>query len=166
MSTDAFSWTEAKTADADAVLGLMATFYVEERLAFDPQVAGEAVRTLLSKSELGRIFLLKKSEVSGSSEMMAVSAGRAAVMGHLVLTWGFSLEFRGRYVLLDELYVKSELRGQGWGRSAIEFAATWARERGAASLRLEVNHANRYAKDVYLRRGFGDDRRDLMTHWL
>ena len=157
MSTDALSWTEAKTADADVVLELMAAFYAEERLIFDPQPAGNAVRTLQAKPEVGRIFLLKES--SGS-------AGGDAVSGHLVLTWGFSLEFRGRYVLLDELYLKPEFRGKGWGRSGIEFAAGWARDQGAASLRLEVTHPNRHAKEVYLRRGFGDDRRDLMTRWL
>jgi GNAT superfamily N-acetyltransferase len=166
MSTDALSWTEARTADADVVLELMAAFYAEERLVFDPQAAGEAVRTLMAKPEFGRIFLLKESGVARVEKPVDVSAGREAVSGHLVVTWGFSLEFRGRYVLLDELYLKPEFRGKGRGRSGIEFAAVWARDQGAASLRLEVTHPNRHAKEVYQRRDFGDDRRDLMTRWL
>lgn len=153
MSDDALRWIEAGMADADVVLALMRAFYAEERLVFSEEVAGAAVRELLARRELGRVFLLK-------------CGNNGTVCGHLVLTWGFSLEFRGRYVLLDELYVTPGLRGQGWGRQGIEFAAAWAREHGASSLRLEVNHANTHAKAVYLRRGFGDDRRDLMTRWL
>jgi GNAT superfamily N-acetyltransferase len=165
MSTDpltAFTWSEATMADENIVLELMRAFYAEERLVFAEKESGAGLKELLGRAELGRIFLLR---ASGAGEVGTAGRGEGA-LGHLVLTFGFSLEFRGRFVLLDELYVRPELRGKGWGRSAIEFAAKWASEQGAASLRLEVNHANRHAKAVYSRRGFCDDRRDLMTRWL
>jgi GNAT superfamily N-acetyltransferase len=150
------TWIEATSSDASIVLGLMEAFYAEERLAFSTAAAELAVNTLLTNAGLGRVFLLTNLG----------SAHTSGVHGHLVLTWGFSLEFGGRYVLLDELYLKPALRGQGWGRSGIELAARWARDQGANSLRLEVNRTNAHARDVYLRRGFRDDGRDLFTRWL
>lgn len=155
-----WQWIEATLDDEASVLVLMEAFYCEEHLVFVDAEARSAIRELLSRDELGRIFLLKQV---GHGK---VGAHRSrAAHGHLVLTWGFSLEFRGRYVLLDELFVSGTLRGRGYGKEAIEFAARWARERGAAALRLEVNHANAHAREVYARRGFADDRRDLMTRW-
>ena len=148
----AFAWKPAMPVDEAMVLALMRVFYAEERLAFVEDEARTAVKALFSAPELGSLFLL--------------GDGTGNVRGYLVLTLGFSLEFRGRFVLLDELYVAADLRGRGLGKAAIEFAAGWARERGAAALRLEVNHANGHAKAIYSRRGFGDDRRDLMTRWV
>ncbi|ATC64880.1 GNAT family N-acetyltransferase [Nibricoccus aquaticus] len=160
MSDDApnvFTWIEAGAADEDTVLSLMRAFYAEERLVFSEVEARVAVRELLARPELGRVFLLSESQGG---------EGSRAAYGHLVLTFGFSLEFRGRFVLLDEVFVGAELRGKGFGKEAVEFAATWARTQGVAALRLEVNRANGHAREVYLRRGFGDDRRDLMTRWV
>jgi GNAT superfamily N-acetyltransferase len=138
------------------VLGLMEAFYAEERLTFSVGAAQIAVNALLANSGLGRIFLLKNGADSDASD----------VLGHLVLTWGFSLEFGGRYALIDELYLKPALRGLGYGRIGIDLAARWAREHAAASLRLEVNRTNAHAREVYLRLGFHADRRDLFTRWL
>jgi len=154
MNTPA--WTEATSSDASIVLGLMEAFYAEERLTFSIGAAELAVNKLLANPEFGRVFLLKNSAGTDAS----------GVHGHLVVTWGFSLEFGGRYVLLDELYLKPTLRGSGWGRNGIELAASWAREQGAMSLRLEVNRHNAHAREVYLRRGFRDDGRDLFTRPL
>jgi Acetyltransferases len=147
------SWITATPRDEADVLTSLRAFYEEEKLVFDPQAVPKAIRALLERPELGQIFLLKAS-------------GEGARYGHLVVTWGFSLEFRGRFVLLDEIYLAPAARGQGWGKRCIQFVETWARERGAAAVRLEVNHANKHAKAFYERMGFGDDRRDLMTRWL
>lgn len=152
MASDTFSWKRATADDAENVLELMRAFYGEERLDFSESEARAAVIELLATPALGAVFLLRGEQ------------GNAR--GYLVLTFGFSLEFRGRFVLLDEVYVDPALRGRGLGGSAVEHAAGWARAQGAAALRLEVNHANQPAKAVYSRRGFVDDRRDLMTRWV
>ncbi len=155
MSDDApneFVWREAGTADEDAVLALVRAFYAEERLVFAEEAARAAVRELLQRPEMGRVLLLRDK------------AGRAH--GHLVLTFGFSLEFRGRFVLLDEVFVSSGVRGRGLGKEAVEFAARWARAQGVAALRLEVNRANAPAREVYRRSGFKDEQRDMLTRWI
>jgi GNAT superfamily N-acetyltransferase len=158
-------WTEATAEDEAVVLALMEAFYREERLVFSEATAREAVRALLARPELGRVFLLRATGEPGAAGASGEQSSRRA-HGHLVLTFGFSLEFRGRFVLLDEVFVEPELRGRGYGKEAVEFAASWAREQGAGALRLEVNRANTHAREVYLKRGFRDDARDLFTRWI
>ena len=140
-------------SDEALLLGLMAAFYREERLAYAEAVARTGLRELFTRPELGRVFILRGDEESRAR-------------GHLVLTFGFSLEFRGRFVLLDELFVDDGARGRGYGVEAIELAARWAKAQGAAALRLEVNRANRHGREIYLRREFKNEERDLLTRWL
>jgi len=49
------------------------------------------------------------------------------------------------------------------GRQALALAAQWARQQGAAVMRLEVNHHNARAKALYLSCGYDDDQRDLLS---
>lgn len=150
MSADLFSRT-AGVDDEGVVIALMRDFYAEERLIFDELVAQRALHELLSQPALGAILLLEHD---------------GAPVGYAALTFGFSLEFHGRYALLDELYLIPSVRGRGWGRQALELATGIARAHGVVSLRLEVNHANARARAVYLKNGFQDDRRALVTRWL
>ncbi len=148
---DAFHHRLAGIGDEPAVLGLMRAFYTEEHLVFDELVAQRAVRELLTHPDFGLILLME-------------SAG--AIVGHAALTFGFSLEFHGRYALLDELYLIPAVRGRGWSRHCLEIVADTAKAHGMAALRLEVNHANVRARSTYLKAGFQDDRRDLFSRWL
>jgi ribosomal protein S18 acetylase RimI-like enzyme len=86
--------------------------------------------------------------------------------GYLCVTVCYSLEFAGRFALLDELYLKEAWRGKGIGRQAIVFAEEWSRARGLAAIRLEVAHANLRALELYRRQGFKAHERHLMTKWL
>lgn len=146
------TWTRANLTDEPALLASMQAFYAEEQLTFDPATASSAVRELFAHPALGQIFILRDSAHNAH--------------GHLVLTFGFSLEFGGRFVLLDELYFIPALRGQGWARRTLDFAAEWASTHHAATLRLEVNRRNTHARSVYLKAGFQDDQRDLLTRRL
>lgn len=148
MSAAEFNSRPAGPADAATVVALMRAFYAEEGLAFNETAARRSVDELLGRPGLGTILLFEAD-------------GR--VIGHAALTFGFSLEFHGRYVLLDEFFLIPEVRGRGWGRNALALAETWTRSAGAAALRLELNHANIRARALYLAAGFTDDRRDLFT---
>lgn len=148
-----FIWQIATLADAPAVLGLMQAFYAEEGLAFEGPTQGRALDALLVDPALGEVFLLRPAKPGPGAE----------AVGHLVLTRGHSLEFGGRFLLLDELYLAPEIRGRGEGRRAIAFAAERARHGGAGALRLEVAHENTHARATYARAGFRAETRDLMT---
>lgn len=141
----------ATPTDHGAILALMRAFYAEEHLVFDELVAHHALTELLADPRLGVVILLERD---------------SAAIGYVVLTFGFSLEFRGRFALLDELYLIPAARGQGWGKHALHLAANTARDHHVTALRLEVNHANSHARSLYLKNGFHDDQRDLLTRWL
>lgn len=151
MSDDPLSSRAAIAGDESAVLALMRDFYAEEHLVFDELVAQRAVRELIAHPQFGMILLL---EADG------------AAVGHAVVTYGFSLEFHGRFALFDELYLIPAARGRGWGRRSLELVAGTVKALGLAALRLEVNHANTHARSIYLKSGFQDDRRAIFTRWL
>lgn len=90
--------------------------------------------------------------------------GRPA--GYLILTVGYSLEFHGRYALLDELFLDAEWRGRGIGTGALAFAEEWSRGRGLRAVRLEVGHHNPGALRLYRRYGFSAPDRHLLTKAL
>jgi ribosomal protein S18 acetylase RimI-like enzyme len=137
--------------DLPSLLSLMRELYANQHMIFDPDVAAAAVLALLRDETLGRIFLIH-------------SGGHLA--GYFALTFCFSLEFHGRFGLLDELYVRERCRGQGLGRRAETLAATICKEEGLTALRLEVGKDNTAAESLYSRLGFNVEARKLMTKWL
>ena len=137
--------------DLPRLLALMHELYANQHMNFDPHVAAAAVRALLRDESLGRIFLIH-------------SGGHLA--GYFALTFCFSLEFHGRFGLLDELYVRERCRGQGLGRRAEALAATICKDEGLSALRLEVGKDNTAAESLYSRLGFNVEARKLMTKWL
>jgi GNAT superfamily N-acetyltransferase len=88
------------------------------------------------------------------------------VAGYVVLTACYSLEFHGRFGLLDELYIDPQWRGQGLGTAALAFVDGQCRSRGWKAVRLEVVHANCRAHELYRRDGYHIEGRHLMTKWL
>ena len=142
------SFRAAEPSDADALVEMMRGLYEHDRSPFDEPSARAALAQLLADDSLGaaRLILL---------------GGETA--GYFVVTFGFSLEFGGRFVLLDELYLAPAIRGRGWGQRSLAFAESWTRAQGVAALRLELNHANTRARALYVKSGFTSDRRDLFT---
>ena len=145
------SFRPADPDDADALVGMMRELYEHERIAFEGPAARAALARLLADDSCGLAYLL-------------LLGGEVA--GYLVITFGYSLEFRGRDAFVDELYVRDEFRGRGAGTAALEFAAGVCRERGVRALHLEVERQNSGAQAVYRRAGFADHDRYLLTRWL
>lgn len=143
------AWLVASPADIDVVLTLMQEFYAEEDLHYDGATASTATSNLLADPSLGAIFLLRDSVEKS--------------YGYFVVTLGYSLEFGGRYALLDELFLRPSVRGQGAGKRALTTAESWAVSARATALRMEVNHHNEKARSIYLKSGFHDDQRHLLS---
>jgi GNAT superfamily N-acetyltransferase len=133
------------------VLGLMSQLYAQDAIPWNEDRSRRAIADLLASPELGGIWLI---QVDGTT------------VGYLVLTICFSLEFQGRYALLDEFFVEEQWRSQGIGSQALGFAEEQCRLRGLKALRLETAHENVRAVELYRRRGFELHDRYLMTRWL
>ncbi len=136
---------------AELLVEMMREFYAFEHLAWDEEAAQQGLGEILRDASLGEVWLVRRGGVPA---------------GYFVLTVGFSLEFRGRYLLLDELYVREEHRGSGVGRRAMGQAEEACRARGIGTLRLEVERRNTGARAFYRTIGFHDHDRDLLTRWV
>ena len=141
----------AARADVEELLPMMRGLYEHDRLPFDEATARDALERLLADERLGGVWLIRSG---------------AQTLGYLVLTFGYSLEFRGRDAFLDELYLRPEARGRGAGRKALGFAEGVCRALGVRALHLEVERANTAAQALYRKAGFVDHNRYLMTKWV
>ncbi|MEN1940612.1 GNAT family N-acetyltransferase [Luteimonas sp. MJ246] len=131
-----------------ALLGMLRRFYAEDRIPLDEPRVRRGLEQLLGDASLGGALF---AEVGGER------------VGYLVLGWCFSIEQGGRHMLIDELYVEPAARGRGLGGALLAAACDLARGQGAELARLEVNRHNPRAKALYLRHGFRDDDRDILS---
>lgn len=141
----------ASSAELVSVLPMMREFYDFERIPFEEERATVLLRELLGDPRNGRLVMIESED---------------ATAGYMIVGFGFSIEFGGRDALLDELFILPEFRGVGLGTGAINFAVKLCAENGISALHLEADHFNDRAHDLYLRLGFKDHERHLMTKWL
>jgi ribosomal protein S18 acetylase RimI-like enzyme len=138
-------------ADVERVLPLMAQLYAHGDSAFEPQRHRQAIERLLTEPQCGGIWTI---EADG------------ALAGYIVILLGYSLEFGGRFGLLDELFIAESQRGTGVAQEALAFAEEQCRARGWKALRLEVDTENLRAQNLYRRSGFQKHDRFPMTKWI
>lgn len=137
--------------DSELVLPLMREFYSQQNMRFDEAVAGRVLNRLIHNPSLGQMYLIFLGP---------------ELAGYFALTFCFSLEFHGKFGLLDELYIREQFRRKKLGRSVVEFAERVCRELHIKALRLEVGAANTAAQSLYTAEGFKQEERHLMTKWL
>ena len=140
----------ANSSDTETLLELIQEFYEGEHLPFDDNMI-RALAKILNDDSLGRIWLIQD--------------GNEAI-GYVVLTFGYSLEFRGRDALVDELYIRESYRRQGVGTNALQFVEDVCSSLGIEALHLEVDRKNPVAQSLYRKVGFEDHDRYLMTKWI
>lgn len=75
--------------------------------------------------------------------------GEAGFLGYACLYWHFSSTKAREAVLMNDLFVVAEARGQGVGRALIEASAAVGRERGAAVLEWSTEPGNATAQRLY-----------------
>jgi len=145
------SFRVAEPSDADTLVEMMRDFNAHERIAFDETEVRAVLAQLFANDTFGLACLILLGE---------------QVAGYVVITFGFSIEFRGRDAFIDELFVKDEFRGRGLASTALRHAESVCRTRGVRALHLEVERQNTAAQSVYRRAGFADHDRYLLTKWL
>jgi ribosomal protein S18 acetylase RimI-like enzyme len=133
------------------LLTLMREFYAQQHMRFDEAVATAALKQIASAPSIGQVYLIFRGP---------------ELAGYFTLTFCFSLEFHGRFALLDEIYIRAPFRRQKLGRAAVEFAQRICRENNVKALRLEVWTGNTAAQSLYKAEGFNTEERFLMTKWL
>ncbi len=144
---------EASSHDEGLLIPMMRNLAEQEpgKIEFNETAARAAFRQFLSLPNFGRVWLLHED---------------AALVGYIILTVGFSFEFRGHDAFIDELFIVASHRRRGYGRQAVAFVEQQARKMGINAIHLEVDDGNDPAFELYRRAGYMDHDRFLMTKWL
>lgn len=133
------------------LLDMMVEFNALEGIPWRREVGRPVLERLLSSKDLGIVCRLREGD---------------ATVGYFVLTWGFDLEWAGRDAFLTELFLTETARGRGFGGKAMRWIEATAREHGARALHLMVRHENSPALRLYLRSGFEEPPRKLLSKAL
>jgi ribosomal protein S18 acetylase RimI-like enzyme len=141
----------AGAADADTILGFMRRLYAQDGLPFDEAEARRTLAGILQDRSLGRVWIIGEGEDP---------------IGYMILTLGYSLEYRGRDAFVDELFVREDRRRRGIGRKAMQVMEQACRELEVRALHLEVERPNTAARGLYRKLGFVDHDRILMTKFI
>lgn len=129
----------AALADAAVVAQLLHDFNTE----FDSPTPGVAVLTERLEAMLAR------------DDVVALLAGEPAVAVALI-TFRPVVWDSGPVALLEELYVRPELRGRGIGHGVLELAISLARDRGTETVEINVDEDDVDARRFYEARGFSN----------
>jgi diamine N-acetyltransferase len=141
----------AAESDAGMLLVFMREYYAFDGHGFEEEKARVALVRLLRDGRLGRAWLIFDGAIPA---------------GYVVICFGYSLEWLGRDAFIDELFLRAEYRGRGWGRKAIESVETAARALDVTTLHLEVVEENTTALEVYRRLGFKQHASTFMSKWI
>jgi GNAT superfamily N-acetyltransferase len=136
----------AQFIDIDPLIEMVTEFYEFEQIDLNAEVI-KAFTALLSNDQYGLIWLI---------------CDRDRPIGYAALTFFFSMEYYGQCGLLDELYIKTDYRGQGIGKQVLDFITTYLQSQGSRSLTLVVDDWNHTAEAFYLKNGFTHTHRHVM----
>ena len=130
---------EAGRADVPELVGLMRGFYAESGFDLDEERAAAGFEALLAEARLGRVWLIDPAP---------------AAAGYVVVTFVFAMEYGGMVAVVDDLYVRPEVRGKGLGTAALAEVRHECAELGMRAVRVEVGVNNLVAQAVYRSAGF------------
>jgi ribosomal protein S18 acetylase RimI-like enzyme len=141
----------AQPSDAETILDLMHALYEFDGYGYDREKARTALIPLLENSEFGRAWIVLDDDFA---------------VGYVVLCFGYSLEWLGRDAFVDEIYLRKEYRGRGWGKKTMVFIEDAARDLGIRVLHLGVAEGNNTALRLYEAIGFSKHRATFLSKWI
>ena len=138
----------ALPGDIATLVALMAEFYAESDYGLDQQLAKKAFAAILSDERLGYVWLIDDE---------------GKVVGYVVLTLRFGMEYGGLMACVDDLFVVPQSRNKGLTTAALLRVRDFCKSMGVRAITVEVSHRNGPAQTVYRRLGLAEapDRRLL-----
>lgn len=80
-------------------------------------------------------------------------------VGYFVVIFSYSLEFGGRMIEIDEMYIDKPYRQKGYAKQILGFCDAFAKDNGCVSVYLTTTMSNVYARELYRKYGFSDMQR-------
>lgn len=131
---------EASIRDIPALCDLLSELFAQEsdfQPDRDKQIAG--LRLIVENPQYGKIFVMRRE---------------GTVVGMVNLLLSISLRWGGRMILLEDMIVRADCRGQGLAAALLSHAIAYARSIGAVQITLFTDAENRRAISLYERMGF------------
>lgn len=138
----------ATLAEIETLLPLVQSFHQCEELPFDRTLDRRALEQLLTNPAIGKIWLIYDSDIA---------------IGYVIVTFAYTLEYRGYEACIDEFYIRPAYRGQGIGTQTLQFVETYCQMHNINAISLEVAEDNNRAQHVYRKAGYDDRGYYLMT---
>lgn len=135
----------------DAIVFMMQDFYAIDNYPIDMAESKQLFEIFIANPNLGKAWLIYNDE---------------EVIGYVILTFVFSFEYKGILAFLDELYVKNEHQGKGFGKQAVRFIQQESSQLNVKMLYLEVEEHNENAQKLYLAQDFVVHNRKILKHKL
>lgn len=127
--------------DIATLVALMAEFYAEADYCLDHPLAEKAFAAILSDERLGYVWLIDED---------------GKLVGYVVLTFRFGMEYGGLMACLDDLFVVPQSRNRGLSTAALVQIHDFCKSIGIRAITVEVHHGNGPAQTVYRRAGFAE----------
>lgn len=142
---------EYTSKEKKELLDMMTAFNEIDGYHFDREIGEKNLSGFTDDKTLGRLFIITH---------------QSKVIGYIILTFGFSFEYKGRDAFIDEFFIKEGYRGQGIGKQAMHFIEEEAIKLNVRAIHLEVESHNKNANKLYLNHGFKANNRELLTKKL
>lgn len=147
----AIDFQDASLKDLPQLVMWMEDYYASANMEFDSDIARAAWLEVFKHEEMGRVWIILSDQLQ---------------VGYAVLSFGFSLQYKGRDAYLDELYISPDFREQGIGSRTMGFLEDYCRSQGIKAIHLEVTRQNVSAQNLYRKAGYQDHDHYLLTKWL
>ncbi len=135
-------------SNLDIAMQFICQFYAHFNYSFDQQRKREVVAQFIADESLGRAWLIEQAGVA---------------VGYAIVAFSFSLERNGQIAFVDELFIESSARSAGIGASVLAEIESWCASVGVMTVRLEAEASNQRAAALYIRCGYVDQHRRLLT---
>lgn len=137
--------------DIDTMIPFVREFYCQFGYPYIEDQKRKVLKTLIAKRSLGRALMIKHN---------------GKHVGYVLVTFSFSLEFNGPIAFVDELFIEPSGRQKGIGTQVLKQIETLCSRLGIKTIRLESEAKNKRATALYIRSGYHDHGRHLMTKQL
>lgn len=132
--------------------------YIENILQFMKNLQREDPEELPSTRDLLIEKIHAALQHAESVKIFMVFEGSVPV-GYFVVISSYSLEFGGRMIEIDEMYVDKPHRQKGYAKQILAFCEIFAKDNGCVSVYLTTTMSNVYARELYRKYGFSDMQR-------
>lgn len=139
----------ATKEDLAHCLEMIEDFYSLDDYPFNRNKVKKNFGEITSSDHLGKFWLIIHEDGS--------------IIGYLIFTYGYSFEYGGRDAFIDEFYLKSDFRNQGYGTKVLVMLEEVAVDLGVNAIHLEVEKTNSSGNKLYAKSGFIANNRSLLT---